>query len=375
MAASNNAPATFALTIREASLVDYPQIAALTIRNGLEQKARESWEHLWSGNPVYKNFPNWPIGWLAEQDGSVVGFLGNIPISYSFRGREIVSACTFSMSLDFRFRGHAILLVKRLFRWANSNLEFHFCTTANEHSGKLSELLKVPRVPVGDWSRSAFWIAHHHEFLESVLERKGWPRLLAYPASAGLVLREMLASPGIRVPQDSDLRPCSSFDQRFDVFWEELQQAYPNRLLATRSREILAWHFKHMLAENRAWILTLCEGPSRLLSYAVFCRSDNPRIHLKRMCLIDFQSLNGDHEGLVPMLAWGLRKCKEEGIHMLEAFGFRPDKQCVIDRLAPYRRRLRSWAYFYRAPNQSLREELPQKDVWDPSLFDGDASL
>ena len=112
-----------------------------------------------------------------------------------------------------------------------------------------------------------------------------------------------------------------------------------------------------------------------MLAYAIFCRGDNPQIHLKRMCLIDFQSLNGDHEVLVPMLSWALRKCKEERIHMLEAFGFRPDKQCVIDRVAPYRRQLRAWAYFYRPVNQALHEQLQDVDVWDPSQFDGDASL
>jgi hypothetical protein len=186
----------------------------------------------------------------------------------------------------------------------------------------------------------------------------------------------MVAKSHARTSPVSEVRLCSDFDQRFDVFWQELQQAYPNRLLATRSREVLDWHFKYALAGNRVWIWTLNEAASsRILAYAIFCRGDNPQIHLKRMCLTDFQSLNGDHEVLVPMLSSALRKCKEEGIHMLEAFGFRPDKQCVIDRTAPYRRRLRAWAYFYRTANPELRDQLQQVDVWDPSQFDGDASL
>lgn len=375
MATKTRFQSTAAMTIREASLRDYGQIAALSARNGLEVKTQEAWEHLWIGNPVYKKFPNWPIGWLAEHDGEIVGFLGNIPISYSFKGREIVSACTYLMSVDLPFRGYAVRLIQRLFRWANTNLEFHFCTTANEHSAKLSERLKVPRVPVGDWSNSSFWIANHREFLEAVLERKGWPKLLAYPGSAALVLREMVLKPRRAMGQPSELSFCSNFDERFDVFWKELQEEYPNRLLATRSREVLDWHFKQALAGDRVWILTLNEGSSRILAYAIFCRIDNPQIHLKRMCLIDFQSLNGDHEVLVPMLSRGLRRCEEQRIHMLEAFGFRPDKQCVIDRAAPYRRRLRAWAYFYRTSNQAWREELQHVDVWDPSQFDGDASL
>lgn len=380
MAAKTKLPSTAGLTTREACLGDYQQITALTARNTLEIKTQDEWNHLWIENPVYKEFPNWAIGWVLEQDGEVVGFLGNIPLSYSFKGREIVSACTYSMSVDLRFRGHSILLIKRLLRWATLNLEFHFCTTANQNSARLLERLKIARVPVGDWGNSAFWITNHRGFMRVVLERKGWPKGLAYPASAALRLREKLTKRRAWMQQGwtqqaSELCPCSSFDQRFDVFWEELQRAYPNRLLSTRSRKVLDWHFKHALKQNKAWILTWNEGPSRVLAYAIFCRSDNSQIQLKRMRLVDFQTLNGDHNVLIPMLVWGLRKCQQEGIHMLEAFGFRPDKQHVIDGLDPYRRRLASWAYFYRCLNKTLEEELRNADVWDPSHFDGDASI
>src|SRR5215469_14866695 len=192
MTSKTDCARTSAVRVREASLSDYQPIVALTARNGPEVRAQEAWEHLWISNPVYKKFPNWAIGWVMEQDGEIVGFLGNIPISYSFKGREIVSACTFSMSVDLPFRGHARLLINQLLRWAKANLEFHFCTTANEHSGPLSDRLKIPRVPVGDWSKSAFWIANYHEFLEAALERKRWPKLLAYPASFAIALREMV---------------------------------------------------------------------------------------------------------------------------------------------------------------------------------------
>jgi hypothetical protein len=375
MAVKTRLSTTAGLTTREMRLSDYPEIAALTARNALDVKPREEWEHLWINNPVYKKVPNWPMGWVAEIDGEIVGFLGNIPISYQFKGREIISACTFSMSVDAPYRGHAIFLIKRLIRWGNS-LECHFCTSANPHSSKLIERIKAPRVLGADWSSAPFWITNYREFLSSALQHRGWPKVLAYPGSAAFILREKLTKPRSWMQDDSILRPCRSFDERFEVFWEELQRAYPNRLLATRSREVLNWHFKYALAKDRAWIVTLNEGPSsRLRAYAIFGRSDNPQIHLKRVRLVDFQVLDGDYRVLVPMMSWALRKCEAEGIHMLEAFGFRADKQRVIDKLAPYRRRLDSWAYFYRSINKTLLEELKEVEVWDPSHFDGDASL
>lgn len=116
---------------------------------------------------------------------------------------------------------------------------------------------------------------------------------------------------------------------------------------------------------------------SRMLAYAIFCQRDSPdsALKLKRIQLVDFQVLDGNMQLLVGILAWGLAKCQEEDVHMLEAFGFRPEKQAVIDSLAPYRRKLPSWWYFYKPTNKALGAELQDPAAWDPSHFDGDTSL
>jgi hypothetical protein len=359
--------------IREATLSDYDQIKALGVRNGLDTCPRQEWEHLWVGNPVFKKFPHWPIGWVAEHDGVVVGFFGNIPVGYFFKGREMLGASLYSTSLDPPYRGYAILLIKRFLTWSHG-IEFMICTTANASSSKLIERTRAPHVPTGDWGKSVFWITNYRAFLAVALEKQGWPKFLAYPGAAALRARDRLTKSPAWMRQACDLQTCSSFDERFDVFWEDLKRAYPNRLLGNRSREVLQWHFKYALEHKRVWILTFGEN-SRILAYAIFFRHDNREINLKRVRLIDFQVLNGDTTVLRPMLAWGLRKCREEGIHMMEAYGFRPDKQGVIDSLAPHRRRLPSWFYFYKTWDKELGEQLKDPEVWDPSHFDGDSSL
>jgi hypothetical protein len=60
---------------------------------------------------------------------------------------------------------------------------------------------------------------------------------------------------------------------------------------------------------------------------------------------------------------------------MFEVCGLRPEKQVVINKLAPHLRQLPSWLYFYKARSSDLEKELQNPDVWDPSQFDGDASL
>jgi len=370
----NRLAAPVAATIREAVFDDYPQIAAVQTRNGLKPKIREEWEHFWINNPVFKRINNWPIGWVAEnEDGKIVGYIGNIPLSCSFQEREIIACGTHAVVMDVQYRAYASFLLRRQLNLKTA--ELNLSSTANPHSSRMAEAMRCLRVPTGNWSQSVFWITNHRGFLASALESKGWPKLLAYPASAALSLKDRLSNTHSWVNQNGcQVETCSSFDDRFDVFWQELKSAHPDRLLANRSREVLQWHFKYALAQKRVWVVTLSEN-SRLVAYAVFYKRDNPAFALKRVRLIDFQVLNGNTRLLVPMLAWGLLRCQKEGVHMLEAFGFRPEKQSVIDSLNPYRRQLPSWLYYYKTRDKGLLELLRNPGVWDPTSFDGAANL
>jgi 3-oxoacyl-(acyl-carrier-protein) synthase/acyl carrier protein len=358
--------------IRPASLSDYEQMAALTLRNGLATKTREEWEHLWINNPVFKKAQNWPIGWVVQDSTDIVGFLGNIPLSYHINGREILASSLHAFSLDASHRGQGLVLLNRLLESA-PQVEYFVGSTANASSSKVLDRLGIARIPVGDWANCAFWITNYDGFVRSTISKNNWPDSLATFAAPGLRIYDKFFKTSWP-PQSHELQRPMSFDERFDVFWRELQQAYPNRFLATRSREVLDWHFKFCLPQNGAWIVT-CESAHRMLAYAIFQRRDHPEINLKRIRLVDFQSLPGSGDVLSSMLAWGLRECREQGIDMLEAFGFRRDKQQIVDRFAPHRRKLASWTYFHKVASPALEQRLQNADVWDPCQFDGDASL
>jgi len=96
---------------------------------------------------------------------------------------------------------------------------------------------------------------------------------------------------------------------------------------------------------------------------------------VKRVRLVDFQSLDGSTALLAPILAAALRRCREEGIDMLENRGRWLEKGEPIGSIAPYRRRLPSWTFRYRARNPRLAQSLKDRQAWSPSLFDSDASL
>jgi len=96
---------------------------------------------------------------------------------------------------------------------------------------------------------------------------------------------------------------------------------------------------------------------------------------LKRLSLIDFQSLDGTTALLSPLLSWALKRCRDEGIHVLENVGRWLEPGELIKTAAPYQRKLPAWSYFYRASHPKLAESLRNRRAWAPSLFDGDASL
>ena len=362
--------------IREARLEDYAQITALVARSGLYTKGREQWEHLWVHNPVYKKLNGWAIGWVAENaNQEIIGYVANLPLCVEFKGRELLTSCVSSIVVDSSHRGHGYgnSLVQCLLN--HKRTELVVGTTANAVSARLLQSCGFSRVPVGDWGHASFWITNYQGFVASVLSKRGWPRALSYPAAAALRLRDTFRhrDPWMR-RNHCELLTCPSFDERFDKFWTELKRTHPERLLTNRSREVLQWHFKYPLEQGRVWIIAVGDD-SRLLAYAIFRRRDVPEHGLKRMQLVDFQTIDGDVQVLTTMLAWALVRCRKKGIHMLEAFGFCPEKQAVIDAFAPHRRELPSWWYFYKPSNAALGQELQTPAVWDPTHLDGDTSL
>jgi hypothetical protein len=364
------------LLFREARFDDHPQITELQARYGMETEAYEVWVHLWAGNPAYQDSPGWPIGWVLEnEDKQVVGYIGNLPRSYEFANRKVIVTSTRGLVVDVRYRSYSLPLLSYFFN--QRQVDLFLDTTVSPDALKPHEIFRALRVPTGMWDQSFFWITNYGGFSASLLARKEvlGAMGLGYVLSAGLFVCDALKGRTWKTRGNGGKTSfCATFDERFEDFWQKLRQACPHRLLANRSQQMLNWHFKHALADGRAWVLTASEG-SDLAAYATFLRQDNAAFSLKRLRLVDFQALNGNTELLRPILCEALARCRCEGVHMLETMGFAPEKQRVIDSLSPHRRPLSSWRYFYKTTHRDLAENLKDPQVWDPSCFDGDASL
>jgi hypothetical protein len=359
--------------LRAATFEDYEQIARLESRFNVGGVASyEAWSHLWLGSALFRELQeHWSIGWVLEDDDHrIVASIGNIPLAYECEGRTLLTATGRSWVAEPEHRSAALLLLDHVVNQAHVDLYVN--NTVNHSSEGALEALQCSPVPVGIWNERVFWITRYRGVVESALRQRHYPlaKPLSYPLGAAVFLKDRLTTPALRAG-GVEVSACPAFDDRFDDFWAELKRRNPHQLLAVRTREVLEWHYKYALLYGQLWIVTVVDG-SRIVAYATF---DRDRTNSTAMRLVDFQSLDGTTDLLPPLLHWAASKCREEGDLTLMAIGRWLEKGELLDRIAPHRRRLPQWIYFYRANDPALAERLRDKRAWAPSLFDGDASL
>ena len=175
------------------------------------------------------------------------------------------------------------------------------------------------------------------------------------PAPAGIVIGE---------PE--------GFDARFDSFWHELVAQNPDKLLSVRDSRALTWHFAIAMREGGVWIFTASRN-GLLRAYCVLRKRMMKGMHVMR--LMDYQTIE-DKEDLLPVLIQAaLRRCAAEGVNVLEHHGCGLPKMRSFDQFAPYYRKVQAWSSYLHAADPALDAELRNPQVWDPSTYDGDASL
>jgi hypothetical protein len=361
--------------LRTATFDEHASIVRLEGTGALESLPLDDWRNLWLQNPLWPRLGNdWPIGWVLEDArGRVAGSLCNIPTRYTFRGRELICANGRGWVVDPEYRGFALWLMEEYFNQRGVDI-FINTTLAPSAAPAFSTL--SDRIPLGDFQSIAYWITGYRGFARKALQKLCVPRagLLAWPAGAALRLKDALFAKSLpTAPRSIVVATADEFDCRFDGFWEELVRQNPEKLLANRDRASLTWHFAIPLRLGRLWILTASRA-GLLRAYCILKRQDK-HDGIRRMQLVDYQSLE-PHDDLLPcLLRAALQRCAATGLFALEHVGCGLPKMRAFDRWAPYRRKLPCWPFYYRAAEPALHSELALPTVWDPSTFDGDASF
>jgi hypothetical protein len=365
-----------AIRVREASFDDHQQVVMLQSRYGLQSKSYDEWRRLWSENPARKRLGlTLPIGWVLEDtERQVVGYMASIPLLYHLDGEMLLAAAGHSWVVDSRHRLQSLSLLLRFF--AQPEVDLFLNTTANAVAGTAFLKLRGARVPVGCWDRCAYWIVDHQAAARSYLRHARLPAagILSYPIGVVSAARDLFRKALKTTPaRGIDVEFHREFDKRFDSFWESLRVAGRRLLLADRSRETLQWHFRDALSAGQVWIMSASRGAT-MLGYAIFGLNWNAEIGFRRLRLIDFQALERPRDVLASILACAYERCRSSDIHVIESAGTGIPKTELFEQCG-HSRRLAAWSHFYRPGRTSLSERFRDPAIWDPSLFDGDASL
>jgi hypothetical protein len=363
-------------TLRQAKFSDYAGIKNLELRFDVQAKPQEEFERLWLDNPSYRSQrETWPIGWVLETaNREIVGTFSNIPLQYYLNRRLLRVATSRAWISDEAYRPYALLLLNEFY--SQRRIDLFLCTSVSPASIPTVSAFQSQKVPAGAWDRAGFWITHYPSFAASALLLKQIPcaPLFQYPCALALWAKDHFAPHSFHGIRTSETAVCSAFNSQFDDFWEETQKLRSGILLADRSSAWLAWHFKDGISSGRAFAITLSKGQA-LYAYGIFHRKDEPKIGMRRLRLVDYQSLDGDPSLVKPILARAAQICREKKIDALEIVGWRLEPGDVIDQLAPHKRDLPCWRYWYKTNDAVLAERLSHPASWDPSTLDGDSSL
>ncbi len=363
------------VNLRVADYSDFEGIMDLQARYRLPGRNYDEWVHIWKENPAINDNNSFPIGWVLEESGgNIVGYLGNIPSIYEFAGKRLAAVSTTCFVVDTKYRNSSLLLMNAFFKQKNADLFLN--TTANREGERVFSAFKARKIPSPDQDVALFWIAGYRGFAASLLRKKKIPlaRAAGYPLSFMMWMVDKACGRNQCRKPEREIGIREGFDEQFDVFWERLRKTHTRTVLSVRDRAHLTWHFKYALSHKRLWIF-VSRQDSRMTGYALFLRQDNPEICLNRVRLVDFQTIDDDPSALRDMIFSCIMKCRNENIHVLETVGFSDKKRASLAECFPYKRRMLSWPFLYKAGTAALSEDLNDPRVWDASFYDGDGSI
>jgi hypothetical protein len=352
---------------------DYDKIRALLLEHALESPTFEDWRHRWVDNPLWRRLGKAAaIGWVLETAArEIVGSMESIPTRYTFQGSDLVAGSGAAWCVKASYRRYALQLIMEYF---SQPVDLFVSNTIGPAAVSILSRFYGP-VPMGQWDTTSCFITEHTLFAKRALQKCRVPpaRLLAYPIGWTLSLKDAMCIEALpKPPRDVVVEATDKFDSRFDAFWDELVRENREKLLAERSSRVLWWHFDAAIRSKRLWIFTASKS-GRLCGYCILRPESTP--DARRMCLVDYQSLDRERDLLPGFLRAALRRCVAEGFYVLQNVGVGVPKMHAFDQYAPYRRKLPNPVFFYGAADATLAAELRHPRCWDPSLFDGDATL
>ena len=311
----------------------------------------------WTWSQVENLCPENSPKWVLEAAGSVVGFLGTVPIPYRIGGRRVMthSPSDFMVAPPYRF--HGIRLLRECFRVC----EFSVTTDDVAATIAVSKFLKA---------RQAGTLRRHVKVLDARPGLSRWPSLSVLPsllwesARAGLALRDVPSI--LRSPPVAPY--TGSFGPAFDRLFERCLSADPLQATVERDSRYLSWRYGSQSPQAHR-VVGVSEADGELAGYVVCCAS---RDEAHRGFILELVTAPGTPASLVDgLLSFAVRELRRQGAWTVRWFllGEEEERQ---------RAHLLRWGF----RNHELEYELlariptpePARRAWRQQFGDGEQS-
>jgi hypothetical protein len=365
--------------LREARFSDFPAIAELKQRWGLNADSLENWDRLWQRNPALLcGDLKRPIGWVLEANGAVVGYLGNISLLYRFGDRTLTAVTAHGLVVDPAYRAVSLTLVAAFFR--QKSVDLFISTTAIEAVGKIAVAFKSSPLPQADYETAFFWVLRPYPFARALMRKlklgpalsQAGSGLTAFAVATDKTLRRRWPKASSTAFAVNVIRVDEIGDD-FQTLWTEKQKD-GCRLLADRSPAALRWHFD--IPGDRGCARALCCYQGRdLVGYTVVRTDTNQENGLQTSIIADLVVRGDDPEVVKALWKAAYDYAHHAGSHILEVLGFPPSIRHVASQWNPYLRKYPACPFYYKAADPGLHKTLSDGALWYASPFDGDATL
>ena len=364
--------------VREARFSDFAAVAELKQRWGIDADSLENWERLWLRNPALAlGEAERPIGWVLEAGGSIVGYLGSIPLLYRYGDRTLTAVTSHGLVVEPSYRAVAVSLVAAFY--CQRSVDLYLVTTATPEVGRIARAFKSDALPQEDYDTVLFWVLQSNPFARTVMEKLRLNSVLAnmgrMSTSVAIGIDTLLHR---RWPRQHSTQlavseiSVSEIGDDFQSLWSEKLTERP-RLIADRSPASLRWHFEISGDRGSARVFC-CRKDGELLGYIVI-RDDPQPGSLRKSIVADMLAKQDDPEVLRTLLIAAYDHAKRGGSYILEVLGFPPSLRRVFLQGNPYHRKYPACPFYYKAADPILHKTLSDGMAWYASPFDGDTTL
>jgi len=365
------------ISVREAVLDDEYEVQNLCVRNGLRREnSKNTWEWIWGGNRFYNS--DWPLGWVLVTNGNIVGFIGNIPRGYTFKGKQLLAGVARAFVVDEEYRSQSLKLIVKFFNQLNADILIF--SSANIDSATVYCFAGAKKIPQSDYNKDLFWVISPTAFIFSLLRKKGLSSKLSSLISwliAPLILVEKLLQNRWRGIDSSKIEIITLNKLSVDIseLWDYIQQTNPDKMFAIRDKEAIEWQFINQSAIQRKPIVFAIYMYEKLYGYTIAMQKDSPEISLKRLIITDIMVRDNDHALINALVKAVCLYAEENNMTMVQLIGFPISTRLAINKLHPFKHSVIHDRFLYYTNRNNLKNELSQEKTWYASTFDGDSSI